>query len=90
MSSTAVQKVSFKFILTSDRSQPYKVIAIPESVAMSVVVRFVANAFNLNAGTIALLNNSGSPIMPTLSAGEAFLQYGSDIRVISRDRVGAF
>ena len=82
-------KVSFRIILTSEKTQPFRVITIAEEAPFTAVLRFAAEEFGVaSADSMAATTKDGTGINPAQSSGNVYMKYGQEVRLIPRDKVG--
>ena len=82
-------KVTLKFILASDPQAPFKTISVPETTPFLIATKHVCNMFNENPKTCGITTTKGIGINLDQTCGNVFLKYGSELKIIPRDRVGS-
>lgn len=84
------KKISMRVVLTSDPTQPFLVITVPEASPFSALLAYAAEEFGVPSSSLAATSASGIGISGHgATCGSVFLKHGGEIRLLPRDRVGA-
>lgn len=84
--------IAFTFVLTSSKQQPFVTVKVPPESPFAAVVKFAARKLDVNAAEadcLAALTDDGTGVNISQTAALVSAKYGTRLRLVPRDRVGA-